>query len=700
LNTRSKETEMFKRTVPERFAALVVFLFALSAFFTLAPGAAFALTSFDKLTTGNIDSTKWGLYETVRVLDRTNTTTPAEWKMHLGVRSGTGSTGTVMSALKFINPSTITKLGATVTPKSNYSNPYTTDAPYAMAAIGGIFFNSSDSSTDCTNDVLGQVGIGNVSTTNPKQVLYWSVSRFTNSDCTESETLDAGVFANGAEVTVGAAYPVSAEWDGSKFTFIYNNSETAYSTPSTYTTPITTLYNPNTSFRGLYARIRNNAGKEAFISGYFDDVYTNSTGSYALYDNFPDDQIDASKWSNYEYARGIREKHLVLLGRGATDSATYTENLLPIASPDPDTVWTVQATVTGATLVSGDDTTAHAMVGVGGMFFNDGSVGEGNIGDIAAMVRLQTTPDKGLVCRWKVTRYTGSSDFDQAQLAEDSKGDLALISADKAYTLSVSWDGNKFTFTGAGKKATYTPDAATFMTNATRAKNPFKGLFSVITRGGVNASAQGYFTNVSIGTGGVPVFLNVAVTGAGTVTGSGTAIACTSVGDKCSQAFVKDKKVTLVAKAATGYVFNAWSGCDTMSKTTCAVTMSAAKSVTATFTTNPTLAVSPTSKSFGSVSVSSGKSSTATFTVTNKTTKGTADLVIGAVNLTGNTTDYAIAQDGCSGATVLANKTCKFNVIFKPLTVDAAVKTAVIHFPSNDPATTPVTVNLTGYGKK
>jgi len=42
--------------------------------------------------------------------------------------------------------------------------------------------------------------------------------------------------------------------------------------------------------------------------------------------------------------------------------------------------------------------------------------------------------------------------------------------------------------------------------------------------------------------------------------------------------------VTLTAAPATGSTFGGWSGCDTVSGTTCTVTMSASRSVTATFT--------------------------------------------------------------------------------------------------------------------
>jgi hypothetical protein len=41
--------------------------------------------------------------------------------------------------------------------------------------------------------------------------------------------------------------------------------------------------------------------------------------------------------------------------------------------------------------------------------------------------------------------------------------------------------------------------------------------------------------------------------------------------------------VTLMARAASVSTFVGWSGCDTVSETTCTVTMSAARTVTATF---------------------------------------------------------------------------------------------------------------------
>jgi hypothetical protein len=73
-------------------------------------------------------------------------------------------------------------------------------------------------------------------------------------------------------------------------------------------------------------------------------------------------------------------------------------------------------------------------------------------------------------------------------------------------------------------------------------------------------------------------------TGQGTVKGKAAGINC---GPTCSSQVPAAKKVSLSAKAAAGSSFAGWSGACTGTKT-CKVTMSEARSVTATFTTPPT----------------------------------------------------------------------------------------------------------------
>jgi RHS repeat-associated protein len=89
-------------------------------------------------------------------------------------------------------------------------------------------------------------------------------------------------------------------------------------------------------------------------------------------------------------------------------------------------------------------------------------------------------------------------------------------------------------------------------------------------------------------------------TGTGTVTSSPVGINC---GTACSAGYASGTKITLTAAAATGSAFTGWSGACTGTGT-CAVTLSAAKSVTATFAAT-SFALTVTKAGTGSGSVAS-----------------------------------------------------------------------------------------------
>lgn len=87
--------------------------------------------------------------------------------------------------------------------------------------------------------------------------------------------------------------------------------------------------------------------------------------------------------------------------------------------------------------------------------------------------------------------------------------------------------------------------------------------------------------------------LTVAKSGSGTVTSTPAGINC---GTDCSEPYASGASVSLKATPASGYVFSGWSGACSGTAMTCTVTMSVAKSVSATFkaqtTTKYTLNVS------------------------------------------------------------------------------------------------------------
>jgi hypothetical protein len=125
--------------------------------------------------------------------------------------------------------------------------------------------------------------------------------------------------------------------------------------------------------------------------------------------------------------------------------------------------------------------------------------------------------------------------------------------------------------------------------------------------------------------------------------------------------------------------------------------MSGNVSVTAAFTSAPTLVVSPSYADFGAMG--QGQMATALFTVRNTGTKGVADLAIGGLSIAQSTPGQFVlapGQDGCSGQTIKSGTSCTFLVSFAP--TSAYTKLATVTIPSNDPDG-PVSAYLTGVGK-
>jgi hypothetical protein len=88
--------------------------------------------------------------------------------------------------------------------------------------------------------------------------------------------------------------------------------------------------------------------------------------------------------------------------------------------------------------------------------------------------------------------------------------------------------------------------------------------------------------------------------GAGTVTSVPAGINC---GTDCSEPYNSGASITLTAAAASGYIFSGWSGSGIACAGTgaCAVSMTAARTVTATFSVQPSYALSVTKSGSGSV---------------------------------------------------------------------------------------------------
>jgi len=108
-------------------------------------------------------------------------------------------------------------------------------------------------------------------------------------------------------------------------------------------------------------------------------------------------------------------------------------------------------------------------------------------------------------------------------------------------------------------------------------------------------------TTLTVGDNQSPT-LTVVRNGTGVVTSSPGGIDC---GTACSATFATGTVVNLTAAPLDGSSFTGWTGCDSVSGTTCTVTMSTARSITAAFF-KPTLTVSKAGTGRGDVTSSAG----------------------------------------------------------------------------------------------
>ena len=107
----------------------------------------------------------------------------------------------------------------------------------------------------------------------------------------------------------------------------------------------------------------------------------------------------------------------------------------------------------------------------------------------------------------------------------------------------------------------------------------------------------------------------------------------------------------------------------------------------------PFLEVSPAFLDFGSLVIGEN-SSPGTFTITNK---GIADLVLGAIKITGvHSSEFILSGDGCSNGTFISQSSCSIKVVFQP--DSGGMKSAFLLIPSNDPRSPNLSASITGTG--
>ena len=174
------------------------------------------------------------------------------------LRSVLNTTGSSLSNnLSFKYPGKIKAIKAKVTPLSFY-NP---DGALTITRLGGYFFTQFALWIG-PRDVWAEIGIGG-STPTPKA--YWSVLRIDDPVMGWYTVLASGSFP--ISITLGTTYDLYIYWDGSAFTFKFNDMEANYAPQTLINFPLTN------QFKGLQTRIRQTGtGQSALVESTFDDV--------------------------------------------------------------------------------------------------------------------------------------------------------------------------------------------------------------------------------------------------------------------------------------------------------------------------------------------------------------------------------------------------------------------------------------------
>ena len=153
-----------------------------------------------------------------------------------------------------------------------------------------------------------------------------------------------------------------------------------------------------------------------------------------------------------------------------------------------------------------------------------------------------------------------------------------------------------------------------------------------------------------------PTHLTVAKTGEGTVVSSPGGIECSPT---CQADFELNETVTLIASPAAGWAFYAWGGCAEHTGLTCKVTMSAAKTVKATFTPTPSLTVEKAGSGSGKVTAT-GISCDASCSKATAAIKAGTSVTVKVVSSKGS--EAAVFENGTGSATGCSGASCIFTI--------------------------------------
>jgi len=357
------------------------------------------------------------------------------------------------NSLSFVDPTSVISMQVEVT----ILEANITSQGKTAARLTGLWYNDGTAGGGRIGDIVGEVSLVKDSTG-----LYaaWDVVKLTSTDGIAGSVLGSGKFTT--PISAGTAYTLYVSYDSglNQFTFKVGTEATTFG--RVVFRHRRRCERPRRLF-GTRVDVSNSASS-GYIAAAFDNVYKNGSP----YEDFSSLVIDQTKWNDYEFTREVSGGKLRSKTRSSAGSSAFINNESQLRNPL--TIHALQAKVTPVDFQNPQG--LFQAGGISGTFYNDGTSGQGFIGDVVGEVYIGGN-GASPVAGWRVYKYTNAEGTATTGLASGVFN--TPVNLGNTYTLFFAWDGKKLSLKFENEEAYYTP-----ATSINQVKIPFKRVRTVV----------------------------------------------------------------------------------------------------------------------------------------------------------------------------------------------------------------------------
>jgi hypothetical protein len=389
--------------------------------------------------------------------------------------------------VNFADPGTVQSIQTKVTvTDATLVSPSGSGLTNLRARILGAFYNNGAVGAGSIGDIVARIELRVDALAPPGMArVIMAVDRCDAADCSVGPSLffDSSTFG---PVPIGSEHTLGVAWDGNQtFTFTFDAG-----VPQVYVASEPNAGPAKDPFKFIGTNARGVDGTEGgSIRALFDDVSKNGV----LYEDFQGVTLSGTKWlTPQEFVRRNRNG---VFESAQGRSASGGHNLLLLQQADVTTL-SVDVTVTEVRRPNNPGTRLSARLI--GAFYNDGTPGGGESGDVIAIVQISDLEDgSGLQGVFAVSRCL-VPDCSLDTVLIDDVTTFPAVGLGTRHRLFLSFDGTTFTFGIDDARATFTPGPA--FPNVGPPLVPLKGIGTRVAAAGTGGFISADFDNfVAIG---------------------------------------------------------------------------------------------------------------------------------------------------------------------------------------------------------